>query len=149
MCIMLFICEDRPVSALRLTSSSVSANNILNQTCWTIAYWTRDKQQYKLLTVMNWGGSSRLDEPRMTSRFSFDVSLCAARNWKRHIIGYSVHISMALENCGCSTYWTNLWSSSTTNDKNKYTLAMLLEITRCMLQYRITAKECQVGNACW
>ena len=33
--------------------------------------------------VMNWGGSSRLDEPRMTSRFSFDESLCAARNSDR------------------------------------------------------------------
>lgn len=29
---------------------------------------------------MNWGGSSRLDEPSMTSRFSLDVSLCTARN---------------------------------------------------------------------
>jgi hypothetical protein len=39
---------------------------------------------------MNWGGSSRLDEPRMISHFNLDVSVCAARNWKKiHITGYN------------------------------------------------------------
>jgi hypothetical protein len=49
---------------------------------------------------MNWGGSSRLDEPRMTSRFSLDVSVCAARNWKIHITCYSTPDENAHRKCG-------------------------------------------------
>jgi hypothetical protein len=92
-----FTAEDHQVSILLLTSILISANDSNPiQFCQAITQSLQDK----LLTVMNWGGSSRLDEPRMMSRFSLDESLCAARNWKISNTGYSMQHENTYTNDG-------------------------------------------------
>lgn len=91
----------------------------------------------KLLTVMNCGGSSRLDEPRTTSLFNLFVNLWQTRSWEAwDVRSLCLHIKLPnkLEN-------TYLWSSCSTNDKNKNSSTHLLKITRCVPQNGITATK--------
>lgn len=46
---------------------------------------TRKAKRENSHTVMNCGGSSRLDEPRIISLFSFVVNLWQTRSWKHHL----------------------------------------------------------------